>query len=82
MALIMMKHPDGTGHTGISDAVENFLKRCRLKNLSPRSLEFYDETLKHFISHIPQIKFVDEVTQEVLDEFISGSIQPCISFSV
>lgn len=70
-----MKHPDGIGHTRISDAVENFLKRCRIKNLSPRSLEFYDETLKHFTAHIPQIKFVDEVTQEVLDAFILGEMQ-------
>ncbi len=59
----------------ISDAVENFMKRCPLKNLSPRSLEFYGETLKHFISRIPRVKFVDELTQEVLDEFILGEMQ-------
>ena len=70
-----MKHPDGIGHQRISDAIENFLKRCRLKNLSKRTLEFYDETLKHFVSHIPKVKFVDEITQEVLDEFILGEMQ-------
>lgn len=70
MAFKKIKNPDTFCHQSISEASELFLKRCRLKNLSPRSLDFYTEVLQHFTVIVPHVKFVDEITPEVLDEFI------------
>ena len=47
-----------------------FLRRCRLKNLSARTQAFYKEELAHFQTIMPELKFVDEITQDALDAFV------------
>ena len=70
MPQIRMKHIDGIGRRKVSDAVSAFLRRCRLKNLSTRTQEYYKEDLNHFCVLMPHIQYVDEITQETLDAFI------------
>ena len=70
MPQIRMKHTDGIGRTTVSEAVEVFLRRCRLKNLSARTQAFYKEELAHFQTIMPELKFVDEITQDALDAFV------------
>ena len=70
MPQIKMKTIDGIGRKKVSDAVGAFLRRCRLKNLSPRTQEYYKEDLNHFCAMMPQIQYVNEITQDVLDDFV------------
>ena len=70
MPQIKMKTIDGIGRKKVSDAVSAFLRRCRLKNLSPRTQEYYKEDLNHFCAMMPQIQYVNEITQDVLDDFV------------
>ena len=43
-----------------------FYKNCRLRNLRPQSIRYYQEDLTYFHNKKP-VKFVDEITQEVFD---------------
>ena len=70
MPPIKMKTIDGIGRKGVSNAAAEFMRRCRLKNLSPRTLAYYDENLNWFQAQMPAIQFVDEITQEAIDAFI------------
>ena len=70
MPLIRTKNIDTKRRPSISDAKEAFLRRCKIKNLSERTQDFYNEDLSHFFKIMPQIQFVDEITQEVIDDFV------------
>ena len=35
----------------VSSAVEDFLRHCRIRNLSPRTVEYYGEDLNYFIEN-------------------------------
>ncbi|MBR7041527.1 MAG: site-specific integrase [Clostridia bacterium] len=73
MSIKKIKNPDQFCKQTISEAVECFLKKCRLKNLSPRSLEFYEDTIKHFTT-AQRLKYIEEISQDVLDEFVLGEM--------
>ena len=70
MPLIRTKNIDTKRRPSISDAKEAFLRRCKIKNLSEKMQDFYNEDLSHFFKIMPQIQFVDEITQEVIDDFV------------
>ena len=65
-----IKRPDTFCNREVSEAIENYLKRCRLRNLSPRSVQFYEEVLKHFTTMLPRLRFVSEINQDTLDEYV------------
>ena len=67
-----MKSIDKNGHMKVSNDIESFLRRCQLKNLSVRTQDYYKEDLNHFCWVMPHIQYVDEITQETLDEFIKN----------
>lgn len=52
--------------TSFEDARTAFIKFCKLKNLTERTIEYYEEDLKYFCQYI-NIKYLDEITQETLD---------------
>lgn len=70
MAMIKMKPLDSKRHQRMSDAIESYLKRCKIKNLSERTQEYYAENLEHFCKVMPHIQYADEITQDVLDSFV------------
>ena len=53
----------------VSSAKEDFLRHCRVKNLSARTVEYYGEDLNYFMRCVP-VEFVEEITKEVLEGFI------------
>ena len=69
VARIQMKQVEGIGRVALDKAIEEFLRHCRLRNLSPRTLEYYEEDLRYFKSHM-SIQYADEISKEKLEELI------------
>ena len=57
-----------------AEATAAFYKHCRLKNLRPPTIQYYTEDLTYFHSQT-QVRFIDEVTQEVYDNFIFQELE-------
>ena len=64
-----IKKVDGLGQKELSSAVEEFIRHCRLKNLSPRTIEYYSEDLKYFMKISP-VQYVDDITLLVIEDFV------------
>lgn len=64
-----MKQVEGLGNVTVAAAFEEFLKSCRLRNLSPKTIRYYEEDLQYFARNIPA-KNADEIKREVVDDFI------------
>ena len=60
--------------TTFKEAEEAFFKHCKLKNLRPRSLEYYREDLHYFHTQVP-VRYVDEIGQEVFENFIVNELE-------
>ena len=69
MAKIRKVCAGGIGRTKLDKAVIEFLRHCRLRNLSPRTLEYYTENLEYF-QRITAFTYTDEITVSSLEEFI------------
>ena len=61
-------------HTSFECAEASFYKFCTLKNLREQTLTYYKEDITYFKSHIA-ITNIDELTQEIYDDFIYGEIE-------
>ena len=55
--------------TPFSEAETAFLKHCRLKNLRPKTITYYEEDIQYFHTKVP-VKYMDEISQERFDDFI------------
>ncbi|MBR6113855.1 MAG: hypothetical protein IKQ10_01605 [Oscillospiraceae bacterium] len=60
--------------TTFSEAQNAFYKHCRIKNLRPRTITYYTEDLNYFHTKVP-VKYVDEITQDVFDDFIFQELE-------
>ena len=69
MGRIRMKQVEGLGNVTVETAIEEFLKNCRLRNLSPKTIRYYEEDLQYFARNIPA-KNADDIKREVVDDFI------------
>ena len=47
MGRIKMKQVEGLGNVTVETAIEEFLKNCRLRNLSPKTIRYYEEDLQY-----------------------------------
>ena len=56
-----------------NEAKYEFLKHCRIKNLRPRTITYYEEDINYFHAQIPA-RYVDEITQERFEDFIIGEL--------
>lgn len=70
MSRIRLKQVDQISRKTVSDARDGFLRHCQLKNLAPNTYTYYKENLQFFFDSMPQIKFVDEINQELIENFI------------
>ena len=59
MGRIRMKQVEGLGNVTIEIAIEEFLRNCRLRNLSPKTIRYYEEDLKS--RKVPDFKGVGRV---------------------
>ncbi len=72
MSRIRLKQVDQISRKGVSDALAAFMRHCKLKNLSPYSILYYEKNLQFFLDSLPQIKYVDEINREVIEGFINS----------
>ena len=70
MSRIKLKQVDQISRKTVSDAFAGFMRHCQLKNLAPHTYIYYKENLQFFFDSAPQIKFVDEINQETIENFI------------
>ena len=70
MPKIKLKQVDEISRKTVSYAFTAFMRHCKLKNLSPYSYLYYDKNIKFFFEMNPEIKYVDDITTEVIEEFI------------
>lgn len=67
-------NPKEIKRTTFREAEEAFFKHCKLKNLRPRSIEYYREDLHFFHTQVPT-RYVDEITQEMFEDFIVNQLE-------
>ena len=60
--------------TTYQEAVTAFQRHCKLKNLRPKTMEYYSEDLNYFHAKTP-VRYIDEVTQEVFENFILKELE-------
>ena len=72
MANIRLRQVDGIGRKKVSDAYAAFMRHCQVKNLAPHTITYYRDNVKFFLDSMQQIKFVDEITQEHVENFIGS----------
>ena len=70
MAKIKLKMVDGIGRKRLADAFSAFMRHCQLKNLAPYSIRYYHDNIQFVLNNMPQVKFVDEINQEMIDNFV------------
>ena len=70
MARIKLKQVDGISRKPLADAYSAFMRHCQLKNLSPYSYLYYEKNLQFFFELIPKIKYVDEITKGIIEEYV------------
>ena len=71
MPRIRIKQDDQKQRKSISEAQKIFIMHCKLKNLAPYTIKYYEENLNFFQPSSPLIKNVDEITQDVIDSYSS-----------
>jgi len=54
----------------VSSAQEEFLRHCRLRNLSPRTIEYYRENL-NYVRRVLNLEYADELTRERIDDLVA-----------
>ena len=69
-----IKQVDGIRQKTLETVIEEFLRHCRLKNLSPRTLEYYGEDLNYF-QRCVTVENVHDITREVMEDFIDHEMQ-------
>ncbi len=65
-----IKNPRLTKRLPLEEAETVFLNHCRIKNLSPRTILYYQEDLEYFFAHLEGIRYADEITREVFEDFL------------
>ena len=65
-----IKNPRLTKRLPLEEAETVFLNHCRIKNLSPRTIQYYQEDLEYFFAHLEGIRYADEITREVFEDFL------------
>lgn len=59
--------------TTFSEAESAFIKHCRIKNLRPKTITYYEEDIEYFHAKVP-VKYIDEITQDRFDDFIVAEL--------
>ena len=54
----------------LQEGFEQFITRCKIKNLTDETIKSYEEKLKHFMEFYGIEKPLQSVTQETVDEYI------------
>ena len=60
--------------TTFTEAESTFYRHCQLKNLRPKTINYYKEDLTYFHMKKP-VTYADEITQNVFDDFILKELE-------
>ena len=71
MPRIRIKQDDQKQRKSVSEAQKIFIMHCKLKNLAPYTIKYYEENLDFFQRLVPYVENVDEITQNVVDDYAS-----------
>ena len=66
MARIKTKQVQGVGRSTLEYAIDQFMRHNRLKNLSSRTLEYYEEDLRYF-QRTTEVTYLDEITDKLYE---------------
>lgn len=69
MAKIRINASDAGFRKRVSSAQKEFLRHSRLRNLSPRTQEYYRENLS-YIRRVLKLEYVDELTKDRVDDLV------------
>lgn len=69
MSRIKVKQAKGVGRITLDFAIDQFLRHCRLKNLSKATLTYYEEDLRYF-QRIVAVTYLDEIDDRLYEDFI------------
>ena len=64
-----MKRVLGPENVTVESAIEEFLKNCRLRNLSPKTIVYCEEDLQCFARSITA-KMANEIDRQTVDDFV------------
>lgn len=64
-----MKQAKGVGRITLDYGIDQFLRHCRLKNLSPKTIEYYTEDLRYF-QRTTEVTYLDEINDKLYEDFI------------
>lgn len=54
----------------LNEAFKDFYKHCRVKNLSERTLDYYEECFEVFIKFYGQSNLLEEITENTVNDYI------------
>lgn len=54
----------------VQEGFEQFITKCKIKNLTEETIKSYKEKVKHFIAFYGEEELLQTVTQETVDDFI------------
>lgn len=74
MRMTTIKNAKIQKHKNIEEAEVEFLKHCKLKNLREQTVKYYEEDIEYFFSTAGTFKYVDEVTQQVYEDWLVSLI--------
>lgn len=74
MRMTTIKNAKTQKRIGIVEAESEFIKHCKLKNLREETLRYYEEDIEYFFSTSGTFKYVDEVTQQVYEDWLVSLI--------
>ncbi len=58
----------------LQEATERFIKHCKVRNLKPETLKYYNEDCGYFAAHV-DAEYIDEVNHDVLEDFIFQELE-------
>jgi len=58
------------GSKNVCEGFEEFIKYCRVKNLSSKTISYYKECFRKFTEFFSEEKMLDEITEETIRDYI------------
>lgn len=59
-----------TNNVTVQQAYDQFMRKCKIKNLSDESIKSYGEKLSHFFSYYSTTASIQQITEQIVDDYI------------
>ena len=64
-----IKMVEGVGYVSMTYALDEFMRHCKRRNLSPVTMKDYEEDINYF-QKVMQLDNTSEICKEILDSFV------------